>query len=329
MTAPRPMLALGGLVAALFAASVATGQVAIPVGPALADLWHGRETAGAMILRDLRLPRALLAALVGGTLGLSGAAMQGLLRNPLSEPGVLGVSGCAAVGAVLAFYSGLAAWSPLALPLGGIGGALVAVALLYLIAGRGAGLLTLLLAGAALNSLAGALVALALNLAPSPYAAFEIMFWLMGSLTDRSLDHVWLALPPIAAGTLLLLSARPALDALALGEDAARSLGFALGPVRARLVVGSALAVGAAVAVAGAIGFVGLVVPHVLRPWVGRLPGRLLLPSALGGAALLLAADLLVRLAATGPELKLGVLTALLGAPFFLLLVLRMRQTDA
>lgn len=322
------LAALAVLTLALFLAALAVGQVALPLGPALLDWWAGRDTAGAMILRDLRVPRAVLAVLVGGTLGLSGAAMQGLLRNPLAEPGILGVSGCAALGAVLAFYTGWSAQVPLALPLGGIGGALLAVALLYGLAGRGAGLLTLLLAGAALNSLAGALVALALNLAPSPYAAYEIMFWLMGSLTDRSPAHVWLALPPVLLGAALLLSARPALDALALGEDAAHSLGFALGPVRLRLVLGSALAVGAAVAVAGSIGFIGLMVPHLLRPITGRLPGGLLLPSALGGAALLLAADLAVRLAATGPELKLGVLTALLGAPFFLWLVLRMR-TDA
>ena len=190
-------------------------------------------------------------------------------------------------------------------------------------------MLGLLLAGAALNSLSGALVALALNLSPSPYAAFELLFWLMGSLTDRSMEHVWLALPGVAAGAVLLLSARPALDALALGEDAARSMGFGLGWVKFRLVLGSALAVGASVAVAGSIGFVGLVVPHLLRPLVGRLPGALLVPSALGGAVLLLVADLLVRLVATGPELKLGVLTALAGAPFFLVLVLRMRQAEA
>ena len=325
----RLMLALSALVLVLFVASLAIGEAPVPIMPALADLWRGQDSAGAMILRDLRLPRALLAVLVGATLGLSGAAMQGLLRNPLSEPGVLGVSGCAALGAVLVFYTGLSAWAPLALPLGGIAGALLAVGLLYALTGRGAGLLTLLLAGAALNSLAGALVALALNLSPSPYALYEIMFWLMGSLTDRTMQHVWLALPPILLGGALLLSARPALDALSLGEDAAHSLGFSLPGVRLRLVLGSALAVGAAVAVAGAIGFVGLVVPHLVRRVAGRLPGSLLAPSALGGAALVLAADLVVRLAATGPELKLGVLTSIVGAPLFVALVLRLRQGEA
>ncbi|GAC1337533.1 MAG: iron ABC transporter permease [Acetobacteraceae bacterium] len=326
----RPLLtALATLVALLFVASLLTGQVAIPIGPALADLWAGRDSAGAMILRDLRLPRALLAVLVGGALGLCGAAMQGLLRNPLAEPGVLGVSGCAAVGAVATFYGGWSASWPMALPLGGIGGAFAAVVLLYVLAGRGTGLLTLLLAGAALNSLAGALVALALNLSPSPYALYEILFWLMGSLTDRSMVHVGLALPGIALGTLLLLSVRPALDALSLGEDVAASLGFSMSAVRLRLVLGSALAVGAAVSVAGAIGFVGLVVPHLVRPLAGRLPGCTLAPSALGGAALLLAADIAVRLVPSGPELKLGVLTALVGAPFFIALVLRLRSQEA
>jgi len=323
------LLGLGAVVAALFVASLLAGQVSIPIRPALADLLAGRDSAGAMILRDLRLPRALLGVMVGGALGLCGAAMQGLLRNPLAEPGVLGVSGCAALGAVAAFYSGLSASVPLALPLGGILGALVAVLLLYALTGRGAGLLTVLLAGAALNSLAGALLAFALNLAPSPFALYEILFWLMGSLTDRSMTHVWLALPGIAAGSALLLSARRALDALSLGEDAAASLGFALGSVRLRLVLGSALAVGAAVAVSGAIGFVGLMVPHMMRPLAGRLPGGTLLPSALAGAALLLTADIVARLAPTGPELKLGVLTSMVGAPFFLLLVLRMRREES
>jgi len=320
----RDLLAtLAILVAALFVASLLAGEVAIP----LRDLFGGGQTAGGLILRELRLPRAILAVLVGGTLGLCGAAMQGLLRNPLAEPGVLGVSGCAAVGAVLAFYFGWAAAFPLLLPVGGIIGALLAVALLYALAG-GAGLLTLLLAGAALNSLAGALIALLLNLAPSPYAIYEVLFWLMGSLTDRSMAQVGLALPGILLGGALLLGTRRALDALSLGEDAARSLGFSLGAVRLRLVLGSALAVGAAVAVSGAIGFVGLVVPHLMRPLAGRLPGAVLLPSALAGAALLLAADLAVRLIPTATELRLGVLTSLIGAPFFILLVLRMRRQE-
>jgi iron complex transport system permease protein len=220
----------------------------------------------------------------------------------------------------------LSASFPLALPLGGIAGAGLAVLMLYALAGRDGSVLTLLLAGAAITSLASALTALALNLSPNPYASFEILFWLMGSLADRSPSHVWLAAPPMVLGWLLLGTAGPALDALTLGEETAQSLGFDLRLVRLRLVMGAALAVGSAVAVSGAIGFVGLVVPHLIRPLVGHQPSRLLLPSAFGGASLVLGADVGVRLMRVGPELQLGVLTALIGAPFFLALVLRLRR---
>jgi iron complex transport system permease protein len=323
------VLALALLAAGLFAASLLIGRVALPLAGTLADLEQGNWSPAALILVELRLPRALLGVLVGASLGLAGAAMQGLLRNPLAEPGIMGVSGLASFGAVLAFYTGLSARFALALPLGGIAGAGLAVLLLYALAGRAAGVLTLLLAGAAITSLAGALTALALNLSPNPYASFEILFWLMGSLADRSLDHVWLAAPPMALGWLLLGSSGAALDALTLGEETAESLGFALAKVRLRLILGAALAVGAAVAVSGAIGFVGLVVPHLIRPLVGHQPSRLLLPSAFGGAALVSAADIGVRLIQIGPELQLGVLTALIGAPFFLALVLRLRREEA
>ncbi len=325
----RLALALSLLALSLLVVSALIGRVPLPLGQTFADLWQGRSSPAALILTDLRLPRALLGLLVGASLGLAGAAMQGLLRNPLAEPGIMGVSGLAAFGAVLAFYTGLSAIFPLALPLGGIAGAGLAVLLLYALAGRDGSVLTLLLAGAAITSLAGALTALALNLSPNPYASFEILFWLMGSLADRSLDHVWLAGPPMVLGWLLLGTAGPALDALTLGEETAQSLGFDLRLVRLRLVVGAALSVGSAVAVSGAIGFVGLVVPHLIRPLVGHQPSRLLLPSGLGGASLVLAADIGVRLIGIGPELQLGVLTALIGAPFFLALVLRLRREGA
>jgi iron complex transport system permease protein len=330
---PRAMLSRGWLltglallVLVLFVTSLAVGRAPLPVWQALDDVRHGRTTLASLVLLEIRLPRALLGLLVGMSLGLAGAAMQGLLRNPLAEPGVVGVSGCAAFGAVLAFYTGLSVTVPLALPLGGIAGALLAVALLALLTGRQASTLTLILAGVALNSLAGALTALALNLAPNPYAALEIIFWLMGSLADRSLDHVLLVLPLMLVGWGLLLHTAQALDGLTLGEDTARSLGVRLGRLQLQLVVGTALAVGSAVAVTGTIGFVGLVVPHLLRPLVGYQPSRLLLTSALGGAALTLAADIAVRLFVVGPELKLGVVTALLGAPFFLALLHRLRR---
>ena len=311
---------------AVFALSVAIGYASLDLGTAFGDLLAGRPTLPALVLWELRLPRAMLGALVGFSLGLSGAALQGLLRNPLAEPGVIGVSSAAAFGAVLTFYSGLSASFALALPLGGIAGAILATLLLFILLGSGAGTATLILAGVALNSFAGAPTALALNLAPNPYAALEIVFWLMGSLADRSLNHVLLALPLMLVGWGLLLSTAPALDALTLGEDTAASLGVDLAWLRARLIGGTALAVGSAVAVAGAIGFVGLVVPHLLRPLVGNRPGRLLLVSGFGGAILVLLADTALRLAPIRPELKLGVVTALIGAPFLFSLVDRMRR---
>ncbi|MFA5119756.1 FecCD family ABC transporter permease [Zavarzinia sp.] len=328
---PLPLVigGLSGLVLLLMAASAAVGYAPFDVGAAASDLLAGRETLPALILADLRLPRALLGAMTGFTLGLAGAALQGLLRNPLAEPGVIGISGAAALGAVTVFYSGLAGAFTLALPLGGITGAFLATLLLYALVGRGAGTTTLILAGVAISAFSGALTALALNLSPNPYAVVEITFWLLGSLTDRSTEHVLLALPLMAAGWLLLLSGARALDGLSLGDDTAASLGFDLKRLRLMLIGGTALSVGAAVAVTGAIGFIGLVVPHVLRPLVGHRPGRLLFVSGLGGAALLLAADLGVRLIGIRPELKLGVVTALIGAPFLFSLIYRLRREGA
>ncbi len=214
----------------------------------------------------------------------------------------------------------------LALPLGGIAGAAVATGLVFWIGGKGASTTALILAGVALSSLAGALTALALNLSPNPYAALEIIFWLMGSLNDRSLHHVYLAVPLMAVGWVLIARSAAALDALALGEDTARSLGFDIARLRSTLILGTALSVGSAVAVTGAIGFVGLIVPHLLRPLVGHSAGRLLIVSGLGGAVLTLAADIGIRLLPIQPELKLGVVTALIGAPFLFSLLWRFRR---
>ncbi|MDZ5646100.1 iron ABC transporter permease [Nitrospirillum sp. BR 11828] len=322
----HPLGALLPLTAALFIASLSVGASGVSLAGVWADWRGGAGGMAWVIFTEIRLPRALLGLLVGGALGMAGAALQGMLRNPLAEPAVIGVSPCAALGAVIVFYSGWATSLALAVPLGGIAGALIAVALLFALAGRSVGVLTLILAGIALSSFAGAATSLALSLSPNPYALAEIVFWMMGSLADRTLDQVYLAAPFIGVGAALLLSAGPALDALSLGEDTAQSLGFPLRRVGARVVVGTALAVGAAVAVTGAIGFVGLVVPHLLRPLVGHQPRRLLLPSFAGGACLVLAADTAVRLGGPGPELKLGVVTALLGAPFFLGLVLATRR---
>ncbi|WP_207477842.1 FecCD family ABC transporter permease [Arenibaculum pallidiluteum] len=320
--------ALGALALLCAAASTMVGYAPLDVAAAAGDLLSGRDTLGALVLLELRVPRALLGLLVGFSLGIAGAAMQGLLRNPLAEPGIVGVSGAAALGAVLVFYFGAAGAFSLALPLGGIAGAAAAAGALLALARGNTGTTALILAGVAVNSLAGALTSLALNLSPSPYAALEIVFWLMGSLADRSLAHVGLVIAPMAAGWLLLLRAAPALDALTLGEDVAASLGFDLRRLRAGLIAGTALAVGSAVSVSGAVGFVGLVVPHLLRPLVGQKPGQLLLVSGLGGAVLTLVADTGLRLLPVRPELKLGVVTAILGAPFLLHLLLRTRNPN-
>jgi len=293
---------------------------------AAASLLIGPAGLSGLVVTEIRVPRVVLAIAVGASLGLTGAALQGLLRNPLAEPGLIGAAPAASFGAALAFYFGLAGYSPFAVPLAAMTGAGTAVVLLYALAGRDSSMLSLVLAGVAVSSFAGALTALALNLAPSPFAALEIAFWLLGSLADRTLTDVYVAVPLMALGCALVLTTGRALDALTLGEDAARSLGVDLGRLRLTLVAGIALAVGAAVSVSGAIGFVGLVVPHLLRRFVGYQPGRLLMPSALGGAVLVLAADLVVRLVSTGIELKLGVVTALVGAPFFLSLVLSTRR---
>jgi iron complex transport system permease protein len=322
---------LGVLVALMvagFLASLALGPVAIDLGEALRAVFGDGPEALRLIVLEIRLPRALLALAIGAALGISGAALQGYLRNPLAEPGVIGVSAAGALGAVVVFYFGLVSVFPLALPLGGLLGAAIGVWLVYALAGRGGSTATLILAGVAVNALAGALTALALSLAPSPYATLEIIHWMLGGLTDRSMTHVWLALPFIAIGAVILATLARGLDALTLGEEAAQSLGINIAGVRLRLVLGTALAVGASTAVAGVIGFVGLVVPHLLRGRVGNRPGALLLTSALGGATLTLLADLAARLILTDREINLGVLTALIGAPFFLALVLQSRRAE-
>ena len=317
-----------GILACLVAALVLVAVLSLCVGRTAGGpvVGFGGPELAATIFLELRLPRAVLALLVGGSLGLCGAALQGLLRNPLAEPGILGISSGAALGAVVVFYFGFATQTSLVLPAGAVVGALGTLALLFLLAGKRADLLTVVLTGLALNALAAALTSLALNFAPSPYAVLEILFWMLGSVADRSLPQVAIALPLMVPGWVLVARAARGLDALTLGEETARSLGFE--PLRTQrlVIVGTALAVGAGVAVAGVVGFVGLVVPHLLRHWVGQLPSRLMLPSFLGGAALTLLADTAIRLMPAGPELKLGVVTALLGAPFFLHLILRLRR---
>lgn len=335
MAVTIPNIKRGRIVLALTAAIVALFFLSLWIGPVVitpAEVWRalgGDPSPLATVVREIRLPRAILACLIGASLGMSGAALQALVRNPLAEPGLIGVSALAALGAVIAYYSGLSGTYAFALPLGGIIGAFVAVIALFALTGRGLGTLTLILAGVAINSLGGALTALALNLSPNPFAAYEIFFWLMGSLSNRSSEHVYMVLPLMLCGWAFLLAAARGLDTFTLGEEVAATLGVNVTRIRWFVVLGSALAVGAGVAVAGIVGFVGLVVPHLLRPFVGHRPMILLPVSALGGAALTLAADLVSRAPIGGSELKLGVVTALIGAPFFLFLVLKTRQDVA
>jgi len=324
LTGPTPVLF--GLLLALSLTSLQFGDAPLSVGDVIGGLFGTGSETDQLIVPQIRLPRVALAWLLGLALGASGAALQGLLRNPLAEPGLLGISASAGLGAVLTLYFGATALSLWVLPGAAMAGALLATLVLYGLTRAGASNLTLILAGVALSALASALTSLALNLAPNPSDVQDIVLWLLGSISDRSFADVRLALPFVVAGLALLLIAGHALDVLALGEAEAASLGVDLPRLRALIIVGTALAVGACVSVTGTIGFVGLVVPHMLRPFVGYRPGRLLLPSALGGAVLVLAADITLRLLDTPRELMLGVVTALVGAPFFLALVLRSRR---
>ena len=325
----RQDLRLNGLLAALI---VLLALVSLMVGPAglspraaLSALFTGDGPAG-IIVREIRLPRTLLALLIGATLGLSGAALQGLLRNPLAEPALFGAPQAAAAGASLVIAFGFASATSLLVPVAGILGALASVGGLVAIAGRRASLTVTLLAGLALASFAGAVTTLILNLAPNPFIALEVVFWLLGSLEDRSSDHLIIAAPFLIASWVVLAWNARAFGALTLGEDAAVSLGVDLTRVPMLVVSGVALGVGASVAVVGAIGFVGLVAPHLIRRFVAFDPARVMLPGALTGAALLMASDIAVRVVPAANELKVGVVTALIGVPFFLAMIFRERR---
>ena len=319
---------LGLIVGLLTLASLLIGPAGFSMADSLSALFGGTGDAVSLVMKEIRLPRALLAIMVGISLGLSGAALQGYLRNPLAEPGLIGVSSSAALGAVVTLQTGLAAQMMFALPFFGLFGAGVAVVLLLLLAGPRGGSLTLILAGIAISALAAALTSLVLNLSPNPFATSEIVFWMLGSLADRSFSHITIALPFMVLGWILILSTSRGLDALILGEDAAASLGINLTRLRWVLVLGVAACTGAATSVVGAIGFVGLVVPHILRPFVGARPSRLLPASALGGAALVLAADIAARIILPDRDLKLGVVMAIIGAPVFLHLIYRTRRAE-
>lgn len=319
------LMALLVLLAAVLLWALDQGPMELPLWQALAAGLRGEQSLASIIVWEVRLPRALLAMLVGAALGLAGAAMQGFLRNPLADPGILGVSGSAALGAVLVLYFGLSHVGWYVLPLGGLLGALVSVLLILLLAGRGGSDIALVLAGLAVSSFAAALIALTLNLAKSPYAMSEMVHWMLGSVANRSMLHVQMVWPFLLLGSVMLLVGWRYLDVLTLGNETAHAMGYDPQRWRWWLVCGIALCVGAAVSVSGAIGFVGLMVPHLMRPLVGFRPGALMPASALAGAVLLLLADVLVQ-ALPGKPLQLGVVTALLGAPFFFYLIIHHRR---
>ncbi len=323
----RLLLILVALLLLLAGLSLGLGSVEVSVLDGLLGWLRGETTASALIVGEVRLPRTLLAVGVGAALGLAGAALQGLLRNPLVEPGLIGVSSGAALGAAGVFYFDLfAALGVLAMPLAGLLGAGLVLWLLLLLAGRHARPAVLIMAGLAISTLAGSLLAMVLNFAPNPFAMQELVFWMLGSVSLRGMDQAGVLALTLLPGLLLVWRQRLLLWGLSLGETTAQSLGLPVTGGSRQILIGSALLVGGAVAVAGNVGFVGLLAPHLMRPWVRQRPDRLLLPAMLAGAILVLAADLLLRLAPPDRELKLGVLTSLVGAPFFLWLVWREKR---
>ncbi len=313
-----------GLVLALLL-SVTIGSVSLPVDRLLAALAFQGSEGDRLVVWHIRLPRALAAALVGGALGMSGAALQGLLRNPLAEPGILGVSATAALFATFVLYFGLATAGPLVLPLAAVAGALLATLIVALAAIRTRSVVTLILIGVGLSSFSAAIMALLMNLAPNPFSLADMVNWMLGTVDNRSFADLGFAVPFMAAGAAILLASRRGLSALSLGDEAAEGLGLDLRRQRLAVIIGAGLATGAAVSLAGAIGFVGIVAPHLVRPFLRYDPARLLIPSALLGGLILVLADIGVRVLPTDSELKLGVVASLLGAPVFIWIASRRR----
>lgn len=320
-------LGLSVLAAGIALLSLVTGYIDVSPRRLLAGTLIDHDATLSLILFEIRVPRVILSLAVGAALGMAGAAMQGLLRNPLAEPGLLGASSGAALGAVLALYTGFADRFWLALPLAGFVGTALAVGLVVVLAGRKTGTTALILSGVAISALCSSLISLVLNFSPNPSAAMEIVFWMLGSVADRSNKEVALVLPSMLIGAAMLLTCGGGLRALALGEETAFSLGVRLPRLKTQVLLGCALLIGAAVSVAGSVAFIGLIAPHLMRPLVKSDPARLLPASGLAGAMLMTLADIGVRLLYTrGQELKLGVLTAMVGAPFFIFLILKTRR---
>jgi iron complex transport system permease protein len=316
-----PVLGIVLLAAALV--SLCIGAAPLSPSEVLSALLGGGSEVERIIVFELRLPRVALGILLGAVLGFSGAALQGLLRNPLADPGVIGVTAAAGFGAVVAIGFGLATISVLMVPMAAIAGAAVATVLLFAVAARNDSLLVLILTGIGISSLATALTSLAFNLAPDPITLRDMILWLLGSLENRTTTDLAIAAPFVLVGWAAMATIGRGLDALSLGEETTRSLGIDVGFLRWRVVLGVSASVGAMVAVCGAVGFVGLVVPHMVRPFVGYRPGRVLVASAFGGAVLITLADLLTRIPTGGERLQLGVVTALIGAPVFIWIVQR------
>jgi len=314
-------------VVAIFAACL-LGSTPLAADRVLAAFLGGADVGDRLVVWQIRLPRAIAAYVTGAALGISGAALQGLLRNPLAEPGVLGVSASASLLATFSLYYGLAALSPWILPLSAIAGALAATALIALAAIRTRSVVTLILIGVGLSSFSGAAMSLLMNLAPNPFSLSDMINWMLGSVANRSFQELGLAAPFLLAGTIILLVSRRGLSALTLGEEAASGVGLNLRNQRILTVLGAGLATGGSVGLAGAIGFVGIVAPHIIRPFVKHDPARSLIPSALLAGLILVMADIGVRLMPTTNELKLGVVAALIGAPAFVWIAMRRRTLN-
>lgn len=315
--------ALAATCCILLTLSLSIGPIKLGVSDIIHALIPGGNSTTDIIISSIRLPRALAAMIVGAALGASGAALQGLMRNPLAEPGVLGVSASAAFGATMALYFGFASISPLVVPLSAVTTALIATGFMSIAAMRARGISSLILVGVGISSVAGALMSLLLNFAPNPFSLTDMVRWLLGSVANRSFNELLYSVPFILVGLALLLTIRRSLSVLSLGEEAAQGLGVNLKRTRLVSILGAGIASGASVALAGAIGFVGIAAPHIIRPLVGYDPGRTVIPSAMAGAALVLAADLIVRTLPTPVELQLGVIIAILGAPLFIWIALR------
>ena len=318
----RLSLGLACIAAALVIVSSLIGTAPLTLAETIDGAFGGNQRIQSIVW-ELRMPRVVAAFGVGAALGLAGAALQGLLRNPLAGPGVLGVSAISSLGAVIAIYFGWVAAGLWVVPSAAIVFAGVAMCALLLVLGNNPDTVRLILVGVGLSSFAGALTALAMNLAPSAFTLSDMINWLLGSVTNRSWLDIALVAPFWVMGGLLVYVAGSGLRALSLGEQTALTLGA--DPVRTRwlVIAGTSLLAGASVGIAGTIGFVGVVAPHIVRPMCGHDPKSILLPSALMGGVILAAADLVVRLLPFDQELKLGVAAALFGAPVFIWIAMR------